>query len=48
MVDKNSSPAFSLGNSKRSLIKDNGMPGPGSYGNFSSIKTSQGLTKTTK
>ena len=45
MVDKNSSPAFSLGSSKRSLIKDNGMPGPGSYAHFSSIKTSQGLTK---
>ena len=31
MVDKKAAPAFSLGSNTKSSIKDNGVPGPGSY-----------------
>ena len=40
MVDKKAAPAFSLGSNTKSSIKDNGVPGPGSYNNPSSLKFS--------
>ena len=39
MVDKNSAPAFSLGTSKRSPPKDNGIPGPGQYTSITSLQS---------
>lgn len=39
MVDKNSAPAFSVGNSKRHSQKNNGIPGPGTYDNIDLIRS---------